>query len=128
MNGNQIRVWDTRGEKCAEVISSLGGYVYSVAVSEMSPTKVALGVGDNTIRVWQPFTMPGVWEACPLYRHTVSCRLHGFIYLCQGPFRLAKKPELGPIIYWKRKVGTVTEKIGVENFRIGYDVRYFGFE
>jgi hypothetical protein len=27
-----------------------------------------------------------------------------------GPFRLAKKPELGPIIYWKRKVGTVTEK------------------
>jgi hypothetical protein len=45
-----------------------------------------------------------------------------------GPFRLPKKPELGPIIYWKRKVGTVTEKIGVENFRIGYDVRYFGFE
>jgi hypothetical protein len=37
--------------------------------------------------------------------------------LCLSPFRLAKKPELGPIINWKRKVGTVTEKIGVENFR-----------
>jgi hypothetical protein len=48
------------------------------------------------------------------------------IYL--GPFRLAKKSELQPNSYRKREVGTVTEKIAVENFCIGYDFRYFGFE
>ena len=64
----QIRIWDTVTEKCAHAMSSLGGYVYGVAVSELAPTKVAIGVGDNSIRVWSPFAMPG--------RETFSFCLH----------------------------------------------------
>jgi hypothetical protein len=57
--------------------------VYSVAVSEMSPTKVALGVGDNTIRVWQPFTMPGVWEYVLYIATQLPVDFMVFICLCQ---------------------------------------------
>jgi hypothetical protein len=73
--------------------------------------------------------LPGL-ERIPIGpRRNVASQSAGLDHLqLFGSLSVSKKPELSPIIYWKRKVGTVTEKIGVENFRIGYDIRYFGFE
>jgi len=33
-------------------IPGLGGFVYSLDIGESDPTKLAIGVGDSSIRIW----------------------------------------------------------------------------
>ena len=48
----QIICWNAKTLKSVWSIPTLGGFVYSLAACPMDPGCVALGVGDNMIRVW----------------------------------------------------------------------------
>lgn len=48
----QTVVWDLASRKPEIKIPGLGGFVYSLDVAECDPTKLAIGVGDSSIRVW----------------------------------------------------------------------------
>ena len=48
----QIICWNTKTLKPIWSIPTLGGFVYSLATCPVDPGCVALGVGDNMIRVW----------------------------------------------------------------------------
>lgn len=49
-------------------IPGLGGFVYSLDSSPLDPSRVALAVGDNTVRVWitnnsnDPFDSVLLWK------------------------------------------------------------------
>lgn len=46
----------------------IGGFVYSLSISPLDPARVALAVGDNTVRVWvtnnssDPFDSVLLWK------------------------------------------------------------------
>lgn len=51
MDRNLI-VWDVSAARPELRLASLGGFAYAVACSPVEPGKVLVGVGDNTLRVW----------------------------------------------------------------------------
>ncbi|KAK9766134.1 hypothetical protein K7432_005010 [Basidiobolus ranarum] len=64
----QIILWNTGNRKPRSSIQGLGGFVYSLDMSEQDPTKVAMGLGDNTIRIWnytdkeKPYDSKLIWK------------------------------------------------------------------
>ncbi|ORX90158.1 WD40 repeat-like protein [Basidiobolus meristosporus CBS 931.73] len=64
----QIILWNTESRRPTTLIQGLGGFVYSLDMSELDPTKVAMGLGDNTIRVWnymdpeKPYDSKLIWK------------------------------------------------------------------
>lgn len=49
-------------------IPTFGGFVYSASITSNNPNKLALGIGDNTIRVWttgvdvNPYESSTIWQ------------------------------------------------------------------
>ena len=48
----QIILWDMKSMKMKWNIPSLGGFVYHIDVSPHEADRLAIAVGDNTIRIW----------------------------------------------------------------------------
>eukprot|EP01130_Rhizamoeba_saxonica_P017219 TRINITY_DN8254_c0_g1_i2.p1 TRINITY_DN8254_c0_g1~~TRINITY_DN8254_c0_g1_i2.p1 ORF type:complete len:914 (+),score=189.56 TRINITY_DN8254_c0_g1_i2:188-2743(+) len=48
----KIIIWDTRTRKKRTIFPSLGGFAYKIDISPLDPSRLAIGVGDNTIQVW----------------------------------------------------------------------------
>ncbi|CAI9731708.1 gem-associated protein 5 [Octopus vulgaris] len=45
-------LWDVDKCKSIHVVSTFGGFVYDVHAVPLDPGRIALGIGDNTIRIW----------------------------------------------------------------------------
>ena len=58
-----LRVWCE--EKCSHIAHGLGGFAYGLDISPLAPSKVAVGVGDNMVRVWDKTknTVIQVWQS-----------------------------------------------------------------
>ncbi len=60
--------WKADTHEYLNSLPSLGGYVYSLAVSVLDPYCIVYGVGDNLIRVWntrsseQPYNTSFLWQ------------------------------------------------------------------
>lgn len=52
----QIRCWDLASLHCCWTLPTLGGFVYTLTFSPVATGCLALGVGDNMIRVWDTLT------------------------------------------------------------------------
>lgn len=52
----QIKCWDLSSLECCWTLPTLGGFVYTLTFSPVGTGCLALGVGDNTIRVWNTLT------------------------------------------------------------------------
>lgn len=48
----QIIMWDLRARKPSLTVGTLGGFVHSLDVCDLDPRRIAIGLGDNTIRIW----------------------------------------------------------------------------
>ncbi|CAH1274597.1 GEMIN5 [Branchiostoma lanceolatum] len=63
----QIILWDLSRMKPQWSLPTLGGFVYAMAFSPLTPGQLAIGVGDGMIRIWNtrsasPFDCLGFWE------------------------------------------------------------------
>ncbi|KAI8485194.1 Gem-associated protein 5 [Branchiostoma belcheri] len=62
-----IILWDLSSMKAQWSLPTLGGFVYALAFSPLTPGQLAVGVGDGMIRVWNthsqaPFDWSGFWQ------------------------------------------------------------------
>lgn len=53
---SQIKCWDLSSLECCWTLPTLGGFVYTLTFSPVGTGCLALGVGDNMIRVWHTLT------------------------------------------------------------------------
>ncbi|XP_064609337.1 gem-associated protein 5-like [Liolophura sinensis] len=64
----QIVVWDLASLTPKFCLPTLGGFVYAVESSPLDPGQIAVGVGDNLIRVWNisdqmnPYKVTSLWQ------------------------------------------------------------------
>ncbi|VDI58625.1 gem associated protein 5 [Mytilus galloprovincialis] len=64
----QLIIWDVKKRRPVHCQPTLGGYVYCARTSPIDPGRIALGVGDNMIRVWNlnnsnnPFDVVTLWQ------------------------------------------------------------------
>ncbi|KAL1925007.1 uncharacterized protein VTP21DRAFT_4661 [Calcarisporiella thermophila] len=64
----QIALWDAATRKPLLLLSALGGHVYSLSLSQPDPSQLALGLGDNTLRIWNhtssanPYSSISLWK------------------------------------------------------------------
>ena len=49
----QIGIWSTDNHKAEWMMSGLGGFAYSLSLSSLSPSLLAIGVGDDSIVLWE---------------------------------------------------------------------------
>uniref|UniRef100_A0AAQ5ZUV4 Anaphase-promoting complex subunit 4 WD40 domain-containing protein n=1 Tax=Amphiprion ocellaris TaxID=80972 RepID=A0AAQ5ZUV4_AMPOC len=52
----EIKCWDLASLDCCWTLPTLGGFVYALSFSPVGSGCLALGVGDNMIRVWNTLT------------------------------------------------------------------------
>lgn len=60
---SQIKCWDLSSLECCWTLPTLGGFVYTLAFSPVGTGCLALGVGDNMIRVWNTLTTQNQFDA-----------------------------------------------------------------
>ncbi|XP_061104409.1 gem-associated protein 5 isoform X4 [Conger conger] len=58
----EIKCWDLSSLECCWTLPTLGGFVYSLAFSPVGTGCLALGVGDNMIRVWGTLSLQNRYE------------------------------------------------------------------
>ena len=61
-------IWDQHSQRPSCTISTLGGFAYSLSLSPLDPGSIAVGVGDNMIRVWHTTSADGPYEAVSLWQ------------------------------------------------------------
>lgn len=59
----QIKCWDLSSLECCWTLPTLGGFVYTLTFSPVGTGCLALGVGDNMIRVWNTLTTQNQFDA-----------------------------------------------------------------
>nr|XP_033783003.1 gem-associated protein 5 [Geotrypetes seraphini] len=57
-----VKCWDLSSLDCCWTMSSLGGFVYSLAFSPVDMGCLAIGVGDNMIRVWNTLSINNAYD------------------------------------------------------------------
>ncbi|KAM9347919.1 gem-associated protein 5 [Symphorus nematophorus] len=57
-----IKCWDLGSLDCCWTLPSLGGFVYALTFSPVGAGCLALGVGDNMIRVWNTLTTQNQYD------------------------------------------------------------------
>ncbi|XP_030069204.1 gem-associated protein 5 isoform X2 [Microcaecilia unicolor] len=57
-----IKCWDLSSLDCCWTMSSLGGFVYSLAFSPVDVGCLAIGVGDSMIRVWNTVSINNAYD------------------------------------------------------------------
>lgn len=58
----EVRCWDLESLDCCWTLPTLGGFVYALAFSPVGVGCLALGVGDNMIRVWNTLTTQNQYD------------------------------------------------------------------
>eukprot|EP00064_Thunnus_orientalis_P005982 superscaffoldBa00000603_g5996 len=58
----QIKCWDLASLDCCWTLPTLGGFVYALTFSPVGAGCLALGVGDNMIRVWNTLTTQNQYD------------------------------------------------------------------
>ncbi|KAG7517124.1 gem-associated protein 5 [Solea senegalensis] len=58
----EIKCWDLSSLDCCWTLPTLGGFVYKLAFSPVGAGCLALGVGDNMIRVWNTLTTQNQYD------------------------------------------------------------------
>ncbi|XP_077448071.1 gem-associated protein 5 isoform X2 [Stigmatopora argus] len=59
----EVKCWDLTDLDCCWTLPTLGGFVYSLAFSPVATGCLALGVGDNMIRMWNTLSAQNPYEA-----------------------------------------------------------------
>ncbi|XP_069051438.1 gem-associated protein 5 isoform X2 [Lepisosteus oculatus] len=57
-----IKCWDLSTLECCWTLPSLGGFVYALTFSPVDTGSLALGVGDNMIRVWSTLSLKNKYD------------------------------------------------------------------
>ncbi|NXP51027.1 GEMI5 protein, partial [Heliornis fulica] len=57
-----VKCWDLSTLDCSWTMPSLGGFVYSLAFSPVDTGRLAIGVGDSMIRVWNTLSMNNIYD------------------------------------------------------------------
>lgn len=58
----QVKCWDLASLECCWTLPTLGGFVYALTFSPVGTGCLALGVGDNMIRVWNTLTTQNKYD------------------------------------------------------------------
>ncbi|KAF7655287.1 hypothetical protein LDENG_00058260 [Lucifuga dentata] len=58
----EIKCWDLDSLDCCWTLPTLGGFVYALTFSLVASGCLALGVGDNMIRVWNTLTIQNQYD------------------------------------------------------------------
>ncbi|XP_028403768.1 gem-associated protein 5-like [Dendronephthya gigantea] len=62
----QIHIWNRKDATVITSLPSCGGFVYSLDVSLLDPSRFAVGVGDNMIRIWETsrpsYSITNIWR------------------------------------------------------------------
>ncbi|CAJ1063279.1 gem-associated protein 5 [Xyrichtys novacula] len=58
----EVKCWDLASLDCLWTLPTLGGFVYSLTFSPVGTGCLALGVGDNMIRVWNTLTTQNQYD------------------------------------------------------------------
>ncbi|XP_008274681.1 gem-associated protein 5 [Stegastes partitus] len=58
----EIKCWDLASLDCCWTLPTLGGFVYALSFSPVGSGCLALGVGDNMIRVWNTLTTQNQYD------------------------------------------------------------------
>ncbi|XP_051793903.1 gem-associated protein 5 isoform X2 [Acanthochromis polyacanthus] len=58
----EIKCWDLDSLDCCWTLPTLGGFVYALSFSPVGSGCLALGVGDNMIRVWNTLTTQNQYD------------------------------------------------------------------
>ncbi|KAM9846720.1 gem-associated protein 5 [Aulostomus maculatus] len=58
----EIKCWDLASLNCCWTLPTLGGFVYALTFSPVGTGCLALGVGDNMIRVWNTLTTQNQYD------------------------------------------------------------------
>ncbi|XP_029439095.1 gem-associated protein 5 [Rhinatrema bivittatum] len=63
-----VKCWDLSSLDCCWTVSSLGGFVYSLAFSPVDVGCLAIGVGDSMIRVWNTLAINNAYDVKTLWQ------------------------------------------------------------
>ncbi|XP_012776155.3 gem-associated protein 5 [Maylandia zebra] len=58
----EVKCWDLASLECCWTLPTLGGFVYALTFSPVGTGCLALGVGDNMIRVWNTLTTQNKYD------------------------------------------------------------------
>uniref|UniRef100_A0A3Q0RWZ4 Gem nuclear organelle associated protein 5 n=1 Tax=Amphilophus citrinellus TaxID=61819 RepID=A0A3Q0RWZ4_AMPCI len=58
----EIKCWDLASLECCWTLPTLGGFVYALTFSPVGTGCLALGIGDNMIRVWNTLTTQNQYD------------------------------------------------------------------
>ena len=64
----KIHIWNRRDGTVITSLQSCGGFVYSLHVSVLDPSRLAIGVGDNMIRIWDTMAEGSSYSVTNLWR------------------------------------------------------------
>lgn len=102
----QVKCWDLGSLSCCWSLSSLGGFVYSLAFSPVAAGCLAIGVGDSMIRVWNTMSVVNSYDVKTLWQS-----IRSKVTAVSGLHRLIFEGELvyiaHPTGYKKSKICTV---------------------
>ncbi|XP_018584145.2 gem-associated protein 5 isoform X2 [Scleropages formosus] len=59
----EIKCWDLLTLECCWTLPTLGGYVYKMSFSPVGVGYLALGIGDNMIRVWNTVSVSNKYDS-----------------------------------------------------------------
>ncbi|KAF5892297.1 gem-associated protein 5 isoform X2 [Clarias magur] len=57
-----VKCWDLETLECCWTLPTMGGFIYSMSFSPVAMGCLALGVGDNMIRVWNTLSLQNPYE------------------------------------------------------------------
>ncbi|XP_070554700.1 gem-associated protein 5-like [Ptychodera flava] len=68
----QIILWNLASSKAVYCVPTLGGYVYSMVSSPIDAGRLAVGIGDNMIRIWNTSSPVNAYDVTVLWQGTRS--------------------------------------------------------
>lgn len=84
----QIKCWDLASLDCCWTLPTLGGFVYALSFSPVGVGCLALGVGDNMVRVWNTLSTQNQYDTRSFWQGIKSkvtavrgCLLFIYFYL-----------------------------------------------
>ncbi|XP_040295988.1 gem-associated protein 5 isoform X2 [Bufo bufo] len=63
-----VKCWDLGSLSCCWSLSSLGGFVYSLAFSPVASGCLAVGVGDGMLRIWNSLSVVNAYDVKTLWQ------------------------------------------------------------
>jgi gem associated protein 5 len=64
----KIHIWNRRDATVITSLPSCGGFAYSLDASVLDPSRLAVGVGDNVIRIWDTTAQGSSYGVTNLWR------------------------------------------------------------